>query len=134
MLRARVTQKDVKAEYAYVIKLGYCEAQTLLTYEEPRFYSVRREGWAADVYEFDSPRAAIVTGYAPYGNIEPPHDLTADYEEQARQVLRCDVGTATETPEQVRRRRMSKLLADYVEAVLWDYFYMHELKYTTRRK
>ena len=42
----------------------------------------RRECWAADIYDMGG-GVAIVTGYAPYRNIRPSHELLKRYEAQA---------------------------------------------------
>ena len=46
-------------------------------------YAVR--GWAADIYDM-SGGVAIVTGYAPFGNIRPSYELRERYETQAEKI------------------------------------------------
>ena len=65
----KTTQKSVKQSYRYVIAVGYCDMQEILVGFSPIAHTERREGWAADVYAFGD--CAIVTGYAPFGNVKP---------------------------------------------------------------
>ena len=52
-----------------VIKVGYCDMQSALTWREPNFYTAGVFGWKADVYVIDQD-TVIVTGYRPFGNVE----------------------------------------------------------------
>lgn len=73
MLKIRATQKEIKNGCAYIIKVPFCALQNLLRVDDPCAYTAGREGWSADVYDFGL--AVIVTGYAPFGNIEPPYEM-----------------------------------------------------------
>ena len=81
-MKFRVTQKEIKANFSKIICAPYCSLQNLLCYESPFAYTARREGWAADIYDMDG-GVAIVTGYAPFGNIRPAYELRERYETQA---------------------------------------------------
>lgn len=83
-MKYKTTQKFVKTHYEYVIKVGYCKLAYLLSWENPEAYTVRREGWGADIYGFGN--TAIVTGYAPFGNITPDYEMCREYEELAREI------------------------------------------------
>ena len=61
-MKFKTTQKEIRANYNKIICVPYCGLQTLLNYESPVAYTVRREGWAADIYDM-SGGVAIVTGY-----------------------------------------------------------------------
>lgn len=84
-MKFRTTQKAIRANYNKIICVPYCELQNLLNYESPVAYTVRREGWAADIYDMGS-GVAIVTGYAPFGNIRPSYELRERYEKQAEKI------------------------------------------------
>ena len=84
-MKFKTTQKAIKANYTNVIYVGYCDLQHLLTYENPIAYTVRREGWGADIYEVNN-NTVIVTGYAPFGNIRPDYDTVQKYEAMAKHV------------------------------------------------
>ena len=84
-MKFRVTQKEIKANFSKIISVPYCGLQTLLCWESPFSYTTRREGWAADIYDMGG-GVAIVTGYAPFGNIRPTYELRARYETQAKAI------------------------------------------------
>ena len=84
-MKFKTTQKAIRANYNKIICVPYCGLQNLLNYESPVAYTVRREGWAADIYDM-SGGVAIVTGYAPFGNIRPSYELRERYETQAEKI------------------------------------------------
>lgn len=67
MLKAKVTDREVREGY-FVIAIGYCGAQNILTYQGARFYNYGSMGWRYDVYELDF-NLAICTGYSPIKSI-----------------------------------------------------------------
>ena len=83
-MKNRTTQKEVKNSFNKVICVGYCNLQYILSAETPAAYTARREGWAADVYDFGS--VAIVTGYAPFGNVKPDYATQKRYDDKAREI------------------------------------------------
>lgn len=84
-MKFRTTQKAIRANYNKIICVPYCGLQNLLNYESPVAYTVRREGWAADIYDMGS-GVAIVTGYTPFGNVRPSYELRKRYEKQAEKI------------------------------------------------
>lgn len=84
-MKFKTTQKEIRANYNKIICVPYCGLQNLLNYESPVAYTVRREGWAADIYDMGG-GIAIVTGYAPFGNIRPSYELRERYEKQAEKI------------------------------------------------
>lgn len=84
-MKFKTTQKVVKAGYSTIICVPYCGLQNLLTYESPVAYTARCEGWAADIYDMGG-GVAIVTGYAPFGNIRPSYELRERYETDAEKI------------------------------------------------
>lgn len=84
-MKFKTTQKEIRANYNKIICVPYCGLQNLLNYESPVAYTVRREGWAADIYDMGS-GVAIVTGYAPFGNVRPSYELWERYEKQAEKI------------------------------------------------
>ena len=107
-MKYKTTRKAIKDMYRTIIKVGDCRLQHLLIYAEPFAYITRKEGWAADVYEL-APGVALVTGYAPFGNIEIGWDICRRYEEKARKILH---GGYQEQPERLR-----KLMDEFIEEV-----------------
>lgn len=80
-MKFKTTQKAIKQGYANVICVSYCALQKLLSCESEIAYTTRIEGWGADIYQFGN--TAIVTGYAPFGNIRPGYEINQRYEERA---------------------------------------------------
>ena len=87
MVKTQITKKAILNGFTKVISIGYCGAQFLLTYKSPNYYTYSNMyGWRADVYII-SDNIAIVTGYAPFGNIRPDYDRLNEYENKARAAL-----------------------------------------------
>jgi hypothetical protein len=84
-MKFKTTQKAIRANYPTVISVPYCGLQNLLNYESPVAYTVRRDGWSADIYDMGG-GVAIATGYAPFGNIRPSYELREKYETQAEKI------------------------------------------------
>lgn len=84
-MKFKTTQKEIRANFNKIICIPYCGLQTLLNYESPVAYTVRREGWGADIYDIGG-GVAIVTGYAPFGNVSPGYDICSKYEKQAEKI------------------------------------------------
>ena len=101
-MKFRVTQKEIKANYAKIISVPYCCLQNLLYCESPFAYTARREGWAADIYDMGG-GVVIVTGYAPFGNIRPSYELRERYEKQAEKIRYDYPLSWTEQREQLRQ-------------------------------
>ena len=71
-MKTKTTQKEIKSRFKKIVCVGYADLQHLLSYESPIYHTIRREGWASDIYIFDD--IAISTGYAPFGNIKVKYD------------------------------------------------------------
>lgn len=110
-MKFKTTQKAIKANYNTIICVPYCGLQTLLNYETPVAYTVRREGWAADIYDMGG-GVAIVTGYAPFGNIRPSYELRERYETQAEKI-RYDYSLSYEQ----QRESLKSLARDFIKVV-----------------
>ena len=110
-MKFKTTQKAIRANYNKIICVPYCGLQTLLNYESPVAYTVRREGWAADIYDMGG-GVAIVTGYAPFGNIRPSYELRERYEKQAEKI-RYAYNLSYEQP----RESLKSLARDFIKGV-----------------
>lgn len=110
-MKFRTTKKAVMGGYDTVICIGYCDLQHLLNYKVPVAYTAGREGWGADIYDFDS--TAIVTGYTPFGTIRPKYELVREYEDKAKHILysRCDYDHAD------LRSMLDELIAEFIKVV-----------------
>ena len=110
-MKFKTTQKAIWANYNEIIYIPYCNLQNLLNYESPVAYTARREGWAADIYDMGG-GVAIVTGYAPFGNIRPSYELREQYEKQAEKI-RYNYSLAWEE----RRDALRELQRAFIEEV-----------------
>ena len=109
-MKFKTTQKAIRGGYSDIIRVGYCDLQYLLKFENPIAYTTRVEGWAADVYSVKN--RAIVTGYSPFGNIKPPYDLVREYDDQARAIA-----TDWNMPQDIKREKISALLSAFIDEV-----------------
>ena len=108
-MKFRVTQKEIKANFEKIISVPYCRLQNLLCWESPVAYTARREGWAADIYDMGG-GVAIVTGYAPFGNILPAYELRERYEKQAEKI-RYDYTLSWEE----QREQLKQLAKEFIK-------------------
>ena len=109
-MKYKTTKKDVMNGYSNIICVGYCSLQNLLNCERETAYTSRSEGWAADIYDFGN--TAIVTGYAPFGNIRPGYDLCQKYETAAEKI-RCNY----ELSWTERKAKLQELIKVFIEEV-----------------
>ena len=112
-MKSKTTQKAIKTNYNTIICVPYCGLQNLLNYESPVAYTVRREGWAADIYDMGG-GVAIVTGYAPFGNVRPSYELRERYEKQA-EIIRDMYRYSTKLND--TRNMLRELQAAFIEEV-----------------
>lgn len=82
-MKYKTTRKEIMSGYKNVISVSYCGLQNLLHYKSPIAYTTRREGWGADIYDVGN-NTAIVTGYAPFGNIRADYETCQRFERQAQ--------------------------------------------------
>ena len=83
-MKFKVTKKEMKASFNYILGVGYCDLQTLLKGTNPVAYSFSQNGWACDYYEVDG--ILISTGYSPLKskNIKVKYADIVKYNEIAR--------------------------------------------------
>lgn len=112
-MKHKTTRKELRERFPIIICVGYCNLQTLLVDIDPAYYLTRTEGWAADVYRIGR-NAVIVTGYAPFGNIDPAYDLQRKYEAAARRVI----GEGLHINTIKKQSRLETLRADFVKECL----------------
>lgn len=84
-MKYRTTLRDIRAGYRQVVVIPYCNAQTLLTYQDPVAYAAGVYGWNCDVYDMGG-GVAICTGYRPTGNIRPDCLVLRRFEEKAKKI------------------------------------------------
>ncbi len=82
-MKLKTTKKQIQNNSNKVLKIGYCELQTLLRYKNAFAYSAGSYGWACDYYEIDN--VIISTGYQPIGE-KVDYKLIKVYEKQAQKI------------------------------------------------
>ncbi len=86
-MKFKVTKKEMNSRYPQIIKIGYCDADNLLNFQEPIAYSTRVEGWACDYYDING--VLISTGYAPISKkcTYSSYELIKEYDGKAREII-----------------------------------------------
>lgn len=84
-MKVQTTKKAVKNNYSKIIRIGYCDMQTLLSLEEPFAYTAGVYGWNANIYDLNG--IALVTVYRTFGEISPSWELIEKYEQKAKEVI-----------------------------------------------
>lgn len=82
-MKFKTTKKAMRENYNTILKIGYCNIQNLLQYEDAIAYSTRAEGWACDYYKVGN--VIICEGYAPIGK-SVPYDLQREYDKKAEEI------------------------------------------------
>lgn len=82
-MKVKVKESDLKNSYTKIISMGYCEAQSLLRYIEPYYYTCGVYGWKSDNYVLNG--VLISTGYAPISGARN-YDLIKKYETKAQKI------------------------------------------------
>lgn len=90
-MKIKVTKKYINERFGNrTIKIRYCQLQNLLEeFQRPTYYIASKNyGWQCDVYivDYDGVAYAIVTGYTPFGAIEPDSDLVREFNRKAGQL------------------------------------------------
>ena len=107
----KVKQKDVMDSYYNVISIGYCSLQYLLKCKDYKMYTCGVYGWNASIYHINN-STCLVTGYRPFGNIYPKHEIIKKYEDKARKIYLGD-GTWQE-----KSKKLEKLLDKFIKEVV----------------
>lgn len=110
-MKKQTTEKYIMALKNKIVKVGYCNLQHLLAYVDPDYYTAGVYGWNSDVYLLGN-GIVIVTGYRPFGNIDPDYTTLERWDNLAHDVLRDSHITETE-----RRTKIMDLLHSFVMSV-----------------
>lgn len=108
-MKIKTTQKAINNSFSKRICVGYCALQYLLYFESECAYTTRREGWGADIYDFGN--TAIITGYAPFGNIRPDYALCREYDSKAEQIIYSDIDWDE------KKEKVSALIEEFIREV-----------------
>lgn len=105
-MKIKTTKKSIRESGNPVYKIGYCNAQWLLKYQEPFAYSTGAEGWACDYYLVGN--VIISTGYAPIGKAVD-YEMLREYDDKARKIACGSMSWAQ------AREAVETLLNEFVE-------------------
>lgn len=110
-------RKQIKGMYKNIITVGYCELSELLAYSKKIGYTAGVYGWNADIFQLDW-NTAIVTGYRPFGNIDPDRTITKKYNEEARRIKKQNLSY-----EQIKSK-LDELIEDFKNEVIKEEKYV----------
>ncbi len=109
-MKYRTTQKAINNGFHKIIKVGYCDLQSLLNCETEKAYTAGVYGWNADIYDFGN--VAICTGYRPFGNVSTDYNTTSKYEKLAEEIIR-NIYSWEE-----RKNALRALIDNFIEEVI----------------
>ena len=107
-MKLKATKKDIRNNSNKILKLGYCECQTLLHYESAFAYSAGNMGWACDYYDING--VIISTGYNPIGDYID-YNLCNEYEALAREIVYNNYNESHE----VKKEKITNLLSEFIQ-------------------
>lgn len=110
-MKFKTTQKAAKEGYRNIIRIGYCDLQHLLYYQNPVAYTCGVYGWNSDIYEIGR-GCAICTGYRPCGDIRVDNKLVREYDSKAREIIRNT--KFDDNPKE----KVDELLNEFIDKVL----------------
>lgn len=85
-MKYRTTKKEIRNCGSSVYKVGYCNLQFLLRFNDPFAYSEGVYGWACDYYRIGGYDGVIIsTGYDPIGR-KVDYSIIREYNEKARAI------------------------------------------------
>lgn len=113
MVKIRVTEKEMKEGFKNIITIGYCEAQNLLRYINPSFYTCGVYGWKSDIYVINN-STIISTGYGPIDKIRN-WKLVEEYEKKAY-IINHNYKLSYEQ----QKTKVNKLLNEFINKIIGD--------------
>ena len=108
-MKVRVQEKELKKAFPVIVSIGYCNAEYLLHFEEPDFYTCGTYGWKADHYKIKG--VLISTGYVPLGKIKN-WELVKEYNQKAKNVILNMNCTKEE-----QKLFVNELLTEFIEKI-----------------
>ena len=111
MMKLQATKKQMRQHHR-IISIGYCDAESLLNYQEPFAYSAGINGWACDYYDVNG--VLISTGYSPLSNkntVENNYQIIREYNAKAREIIHSVMNY------EVKKEQVENLLLEMVSAL-----------------
>ena len=114
-MKFKTTNKAIKNNYGYIVRVGYCDLQFLLRGCDAFAYTSGVYGWNADFYNVDG--VCICTGYRSLIGERMPDGVVTKYNKKAQQII--DKYQWTDYKKQQKAlERLRKKFADEVRATL----------------
>lgn len=112
-MKFRTTEKEIKTSFAKgcVIRVGYCQLNSLLKYEDPIAYTCGVYGWNCDIFQIGG--VALSYGYRPFGK-SVPYVLVKEYEKKAERLLADKRVKKYET----RTRKLHELFFEFAQKAI----------------
>lgn len=110
-MKYKTTNKAVNAGYVHVLRIGYCDMQNLLHFQEPVAYTCGVNGWNADIYAYG--HIAICTGYRPTGDLSADYDTIKKYEDEAEKIVHN-----RDMDYEERKAKVNALLDEFMQEVM----------------
>lgn len=111
MVAFRTTNKEINNLYDYVIRIGFCNLQSLLSRRVNTAYTCGVYGWNADVYDLSDviSGVAICTGDRPTG-VQISYKLIQKYERKAEKIRNeCSKN---------EKQRLNRLLKNFLKKAI----------------
>jgi len=102
-MKLKTSKQSVRENYYKIISVGYCDLESLLSFEAPFGYSAGVYGWACDYYAING--VCISTGYQPINNknVKFDYEIVREYNNKAR-------GKNREEKEELLKQFMAEVL------------------------
>lgn len=107
-MKVKTTRKALVSAYPKALAIGYCNAQYLLRYQEPYYYTKGVYGWNMDAYVIND--VLITTGYRGLIGDSVNYKLLEKYEKQAEKIS-FDYSLNYEE----RKEKVNALLYEFIE-------------------
>lgn len=109
-MKVKVTRSLLKSHYNRAIAIGYCDAYSLLYFENPEYYTAGIYGWNFDAYDIDG--VLITTGYRGMIGVTPNYERLRFFNKKSEDVINSKI-----TFEE-KKKKVSELLKDFIKETL----------------
>lgn len=112
-MKYRTTKKAIKESGTTIYKIGYCNLQFLLRFNDPFAYSAGVNGWSCDYYRIGGAFDGVIisTGYDPIGH-KVDYNIIKEYNEKARAI-----NDNYNLPYEQREAKVKQLLNEFISVI-----------------
>lgn len=112
-MKYRTTKREIRNCGATVYKVGYCNLQNLLRFNDPFAYSGGVYGWACDYYRIGGTFDGVIisTGYNPIGKIID-YNILKEYDGKAGKIL-----ANYDLPYEKQKAEVEALLNEFIQRI-----------------